>query len=481
MHSGSYDHEHWSSRLAFIMAAVGAAVGLGNLWRFPYEAGANGGGAFVLVYMICVLLIGLPVLAAELFIGRRGALSAVGSVSKLARDEGRSPAWAALSWIGMIGAFLILTFYSVIAGWVIAYVVMFVGDFFAQVGASGPAALAGGAFASETPGAVSARLGELLGDPGRMTFYHSIFMVITVLIVARGLKGGIETAVQVMMPAFFFMLLVLVGYSFAAGDIGRAANFLLFDFEITALMDGEVILSALGQAFFSIGLGAALMITYGAYMTKDVNIPRASGIIAVADTLVALIAGFAIFPIVFAVGLDPAAGPTLLFESLPLAFQSMPFGLVFGLVFFVLAFFAALTSSISLLEIAASWLEEQTDMPRALLVSILGGIAFIVGLGSVFSMNIWSAVKPISFIPLFEGKTIFDILDVLTGQVLLPLSGFLTAVFAGWVVSERAAAEELGFKSETYFKAWRFSVRYICPVAVGAVLVYGALIAPLLD
>ncbi len=485
--------EKWSSKAAFILAAIGSAVGLGNLWRFPYVAGENGGGAFVLFYVICVALIGLPVLVAELFIGRRGGKSAVGSVVTIANSEGRSSLWALQSWFGMIGAFIILTFYSVIAGWVMAYVVMIAGDLFAAIGRDGLGALAGGAFAGQTADEVQGNLTSLLNDPTRMIIYHAIFMIITVGIVARGIKGGIETAVTILMPAFFVLLLILFGFALIEGDAGRGVNFLLApraeDF-FAGIKDGSIVSAALGQAFFSIGLGSALMATYGAYMTKEQDLPRSSRLIAIADTGVGVIAGLAIFPIVFAMGLNAGEGPTLMFVTLPLAFQSMPVGAIFGLAFFLLAFFAAITSSIALLETSTKWVDEQTkEDHRFKSAAGIGIVIFLIGILNALSqvptvgpngedqatfLNTW---QPLGDIPIFEGMVLLDFLSKTT-DIILPVSGFIASIFAGWVVSTSTAREAIGFKSEVWFQRWRFLIRYVCPIGIGAVIAYSAIIAP---
>ncbi|MEM9170007.1 MAG: sodium-dependent transporter [Pseudomonadota bacterium] len=487
--------DHWSSRAAFILAAIGSAVGLGNLWRFPYVAGENGGGAFVLLYVLCVALIGLPVLVAELFIGRRGQRSAVGSVVVIANAEGRSPIWALQSWFGMIGSFIILTFYSVIAGWVMAYAVMMLGDLVGAIGRDGIGALGAGAFSGRTAEEVGALLPALLGDPVRMIAYHAVFMVVTVVIVARGLKGGIETAVTVLMPAFFVLLLILFVFALIEGDAARGADFLLtprLDELWAGLANGSVISAALGQAFFSIGLGSALMITYGAYMTKEQDLPRSSRLIAIADTGVGVVAGLAIFPIVFGMGLDAAAGPTLMFVTLPLAFQEMPLGGVFGLAFFFLAFFAAVTSSIALLETATKWVDEQSAGDRRVSTAIaLGVVIFVIGALNALSqvppvgadgepqtvflnLNTW---KPLDTVPLFEGMVLLDFLSATT-DIILPIAGFITAVFAGWVVSCSTAREAIGFESDVWFNRWRFLIRYVCPIAIGAVIFYSVLWVP---
>lgn len=504
MQGTAREGDKWSSKAAFILAAIGSAVGLGNLWRFPYVAGENGGGAFVLFYILCVLLIGLPVLVSELFIGRRGGMSAVGSVVKIAKAEGRSGWWAMQSWLGMIGAFIILTFYSVIAGWVLAYVVMIGGDLFAAIGRDGLGGLAAGAFAGRSQEEVAAELGALLNDPGRMIFYHALFMIITVAIVMRGVKGGIETAVTILMPAFFVLLLLLLAFALIEGDAAGGADFLLGvrlqDMELAdgsirhglfhGLTDGSVVSAALGQAFFSIGLGSALMATYGAYMKNDQDLPRAARTVAIADTGVGIVAGLAIFPIVFAMGLAAEAGPTLMFKTLPLAFHGMPVGGVFGLAFFILAFFAAVTSSIALLETSTKWVDEQTKADRRLVsATIIGVVIFAIGIFNALSQvptvgpngedqaTFWNTWQPLGGMALFEGMVLLDFLSAAT-DLILPIAGFITAVFAGWIVSTSSAREAIGFKSEVWFQRWRFLVRYVCTTGIFVVIVYSTIIAP---
>ena len=484
----------WSSRAAFILAAIGSAVGLGNLWRFPYVAGENGGGAFVLFYVLCVVIIGLPVLVAEMFIGRRGRMSAVGSVVKIARAEGRSPFWAIQSWLGMIGAFIILTFYSVIAGWVMAYVVMIGGDLIGAIASDGIGGLAAGAFAGQTDEQVRAKLVELLSDPTRMIIYHALFMVLTVIIVARGVQGGIEMAVTILMPAFFILLLVLLGFALVEGNAVQGVDFLLGvrpeDFMRGFTDGGSVISAALGQAFFSIGLGSALMATYGAYMRDDQDLPRSGRLIAIADTGVGIIAGLAIFPIVFAMGLAAGAGPTLMFQTLPLAFHGMPGGGVFGVLFFLLAFFAAITSSIALLETSTKWVDEQSKGDnRWKSAGVIGLVIFVIGVLNALSQvppvgangedqaTFWNTWQPAGFIPIFEGMVLLDFLSATT-DIILPLSGFVAAIFAGWVVTTSTAREAIGFKSEAWFKRWRFLIRWVCPFGIGLVLFYSTIWAP---
>jgi NSS family neurotransmitter:Na+ symporter len=497
--------ETWSGRAAFVFAAVGSAVGLGNLWRFPYVAGENGGGAFVIVYVVCVLAIGLPVLMAELMLGRRGGGSAVTAIRRLAAAEGASSLWTLFAWVGLIASFLIVTFYSVIAGWVLYFAGVMVVDLVTSIGAQGLPALTGGAFYGTERAVIEGRLGDLLASPGQMILYHAVFMGLTVWIVSRGIKGGIEAAVTILMPAFFFLLVLLAVFAMIQGDAGQALDFLFKpDFEtlVDRFSDGSILLSAIGQAFFSISLGSALMITYGLYMGRDQSIPESGSIVAAADTAVALIAGLAIFPIVFQFGLTPGAGPGLMFSTLPLGFSQMPFGSLFGIAFFLMAFFAALTSSISLLEVATAFadgdgtLDPEDKRRRRVIGSVLLGLfAFAVGVFHALSQvpldrgdfffNSWIIAEGI---PAFSGATVgdgkgdtlLDFVDGLTGDVLLPLGGFLTSIFAGWIVSKTASREELGFKSMSTYKAWLFLIRFVCPFFVGLVLVWGSVVAPMI-
>jgi NSS family neurotransmitter:Na+ symporter len=445
-------HETWSSRLGFFMAAVGAAVGLGNIWKFPYMTGANGGGAFVLVYLACVAGIAVPILTAELLIGRRGGGSPIATMRAVARAEGASPAWVAVGWLGVAAGYLILTYYSVIAGWALAYV----------------ARAASGAFAGQT-GTEAARAFEgLLADPIRLAAWHALFMALTVAVVARGLHAGIERAVVVLMPALGAMMLLLVGWAAVAGDLAAGWHF-LFDADFSRL-DPAAVLTAAGQAFFSVGVAMAIMMTYGAYLPPRVSIPQAAFAIAAADTLVALLAGLAIFPLVFAHGLDPAEGPGLTFVTLPLAFGRMPGGGVFATLFFLLLVFAALTSSIAFLEPAVRWAEEHRGVRRGVSAVAGGVLAWTLGLATVLSFNRWADVHPLGGIARFEDKTIFELLDFLTTNVLVTLGGFLIAVFAGWRMSKASTLAELGLRDGLAYRGWRFLARVVAPGAIAAIV-----------
>ncbi|MGF1456307.1 MAG: sodium-dependent transporter [Alphaproteobacteria bacterium] len=445
-------HETWSSRFTFVMAAVGSAVGLGNFWRFPYEAGQNGGAAFVIVYLVAVFFIALPVLMSEYVIGRRTGLSSIGAYEALAKEAGYSPLWKVAGWVGMIAAFLIVTFYSMIAGWVMAYVpIFFSGD------------IDGISYAQ-----AEAKFGELVSNPSWVLGWHTAFMGLTAFVVARGLRGGIEVAANVLMPAFFIMLLGMVLYAAIVGNLGAAIQFLFTpDFSKLSV---QMFIEAIGQAFFSVGVGSAIMITYGAYLTREEKIASSAITVVGADTCVALLAGLAIFPLVFAVpSLEANGGPGLLFQTLPAAIGQLPGGSYVGGIFFTLAFFAALTSAISLFEPVVAWSEDKLGLHRPEASLRWGIVAWGVGIGSVLSTSVWSDFYPLNFGP-FTEKTFFDVLDILTSNFLLPISGIVVSVFTGWVISEKVMRDELEL-SEPLFRAWQVMVRYVIPLVIGTLLI----------
>ena len=445
-------HEHWSSRFVFLMAAVGAAVGLGNLWKFPYTAGVSGGAAFVIVYIVAIIAVAVPIVAAELLIGRRGRMSPVNSFRNLAREAGASSAWRFVGMLNVLAVFLILSFYSVIAGWALAYLPK----------------LASGRLTGADADTVGEVFADLLASPAPLTLWHAVFMGLTVFIVSRGLKGGIERAVRFLMPALLVMLLLLVGYAAVAGNFGAAIEF-LFQADFSKITPG-VALGAVGQAFFSVSVAMGLLITYGSYLDQDVSLTRSAVAIAGADTLVALLAGLAIFPLVFANGLDPAEGPGLLFVTLPLAFGHMPGGALFGSIFFMLLIVSALTSTIAVLEPIVAWAEEHKGWRRGPAAVVAGLLAWSTGLATVFSFNVWKDVHPLGHFETFAGKTVFDLIDYATSNIMLPLGGILIAVFTGWIMTREATRDELGIADGWIFRAWRIAMRYIAPAAVGLVL-----------
>ncbi|MGC8120269.1 sodium-dependent transporter [Marinobacter sp. VGCF2001] len=443
----------WSSRLAFILAATGSAVGLGNIWKFPYVTGENGGGAFVLVYLLCIAIIGIPIMMAEVMIGRRGGRSPVNSIKAIARRDGLNPAWKLVGAVGILAGFLILSFYSVIGGWAISYV----------------GTTASGQLSGQTADAVGAIFSGLLSSPGTLLLWHTVFMALVMLVVAKGVRSGLERAVSILMPALFVLLLIVVGYAMTTGHFGQAAAF-LFQPDFSQLTTSGILV-ALGHAFFTLSLGMAVMMAYGSYLPKNISIAKTSVTVSVIDTGVALLAGLAIFPIVFANGLEPGAGPGLIFQTLPLAFGQMPMGSLFGTLFFVLLIFAAWTSGISLLEPIVEWLEEQKGMNRTVSTLGAGGVCWALGITSILSLNLWADFAPLGFIPMLEGKTIFDLLDFFTANILLPLGGLLVAVMAGWVMSKQAMEKELAL-SPGMFNLWFVTVRFITPIAVGVVFIY---------
>lgn len=433
-------HGQWSSRLAFVLAATGSAVGLGNIWKFPYIAGENGGGAFVLIYLLCILAIGLPIMVAEIMLGRRGRQSPINTMRDLAAEAGASRFWSWLGWLGVIAGFLILSYYSVIAGWAMAYVVR----------------VASGVFEGATADGVSNIFGQFIADPEKLLAWHSLFMIVTMLVVARGVKG-LERTVKFLMPALLAILILLVGYAMEQGAFEQAVSFLFkADF---SKVTSEGVLTAMGHAFFTLSLGMGAIMVYGSYLPTKVSIGSTAVIIALADTVVALLAGLAIFPIVFANGLEPGSGPGLIFQTLPIAFGHMAYGSVFGTLFFVLLVFAAWSSSISLIEPAVAWLVENKKMSRMRACIWAGLATWILGIGTVLSFNLTADVR------LFD-KTFFDVLDYLTANVMLPLGGLSIAVFAGWVMSKENSASELQLKSPILFNSWLFLVKFISPIAV---------------
>ncbi|WP_115367483.1 sodium-dependent transporter [Alteripontixanthobacter maritimus] len=460
---GITKRDGWSSRSAFILAAIGSAVGLGNMWRFPAEAGANGGGAFVLFYILCVVLIGLPVLLSETLIGRHGQSAAPESVRRMAQESGKSRHWDVLASVGVFSAFLILSFYCVVGGWVLYYVGAFVQDLFTT-------GLTGGAFQGRPAEEVEALLPGLFGNGTLMVGLHVAFLAVTFYFVARGVSGGIEWVATWLMPAFFVLFVAITIYGAFTGAFAEALSY-LFTFEPSKLT-GSVMLAAVGQAFFSLSLGVAGMMTYGAYVGRDVNLGSTSGIIAGADTLVALLAGLCIFPIVFAAGLEPNAGPGLMFQSLPRAFQDMPVGSLVGMLFFIMVFFAALTSSVSLMEAPTAWVKDKFGIARPIAAAIVSFGALVLGALAALSFNDLSEFQPLTGFALFEGQGMFDILDTLTSKILMPVGAILTSVFVGWIASKRLVDSENGLSGGLHV-FWLFLVRWLCPIALALILLVG--------
>ena len=352
----------------------------------------------------------------------------------------------------MLAAYLIGTYYSVIAGWTVVYIVK----------------NARGDFAGQDAASISAQFESLLADPWQLTLWLAVFMAFATFILMRGVKRGIEAAVKILMPALFALLLVMVGYGIFEGNMSRTLSF-MFNFDFSAI-DGGVILVAVGQAFFSIGVAMGLMMGFGAYLPRDVSIGRSAVIIASADTLVAIVAGLAIFPVVFANGLDPGQGPGLVFVSLPIAFGSVTGGLIFGTLFFILLFFAALTSVIAVLEPMIAWWTERFGLQRPLAALYVCLSLFVLGLGPVLSFNVWSQWRPLAAFERFAEFGYFEILDYLTANLMMPVCGLLLAVFAGWLVKPEAIAAELQMQNPTLFRVWFWLLRWVAPVSIALIL-----------
>jgi NSS family neurotransmitter:Na+ symporter len=450
-------HGVWGSRWVFILAATGSAVGLGNIWRFPYITGENGGGAFVLLYLLCIAVVGIPIMAAEVMLGRKGGLSPINTMRKLAGESKVTQRWAGIGIMGALSAFLILSFYSAVASWALYYTWE----------------AARGVFEGITATQSEAHFDSMLADPWLMLGFHSLFMLLTMVVVARGVKGGLEKAVQVLMPLLFVLLLVLVGYAATTPGFSEGMNF-LFAFDFSKLT-GKAVLVAVGQAFFTLSLGMGAIMAYGAYMPREVTDPKTGkkkpvsilstvAIIAVLDTLVALGAGMAMFPLLFSGGLEVGQGPGMMFVTLPLAFGNIPGGVLFGSLFFLLVVCAAWSSSISLGEPVVAWLVEK-GLTRAKAAIVVGLGAWLLGVGSVLSFNVWKDNT-------FLAGTFFDNMEFLSTTVMLPLGGLLIAIFAGWVMKETHARKELGIKNFKLYLVWRALVRIFSPAAVVALFVY---------
>ena len=433
----------WTHRWTFVLAAAGSAIGLGNLWKFPYITGVNGGGAFVLVYLVCIALVGLPIMMAETALGRHGRHSPIIGMRELARESGVSRWWGAVGWMGALTGFLILSFYSVVAGWAIAYTV----DMFSGVFQGMDASQVGGSF--ET----------LLGDPLQLTLWHTLFMVMTGVVIARGIHKGLESSVRVMMPALFVLLLAVLGYSII--ESGHFVDGLTFLFSFNPEdLSWDAVLAAMGHAFFTLSLGMCSIMAYGAYMPKKASIARTAGAVVVLDTAIALIAGMAIFPLVFANGMEPGAGPGLLFVTLTSAFASLPGGQIFGGLFFLLVVLAALSSSISLVEPTVAWAVERFPVGRAGATAVYCALVWLFGLGTVLSFNEWSGEESQIF-----GMTFFELIDYITANITLPLGGLLIAIFAGWVMKRSYIYKEMNL-SLGAFNLWRAMCRIIAPLCV---------------
>jgi len=441
----SVAREHWGSRMGFIMASAGSAVGLGNVWKFPYMAGANGGGAFLIIYLGCVLFFGLSLVMAELAIGRTTQLNPVGAFRKLA---GRG--WSVVGGLGVATAFIILSFYIVVAGWTLAYVVfMGAGSF--------------GGLDVEQNGTIFT---DFVSSPVQPLVYAAIFTVLMIGVVLGGVASGIERASKWLMPVLFLLLVVLAIRAITLPGAGAGLSFYLMPnwSEVTAGTWG----GAVSQAFFSLSLGMGAMLTYGSYMSSEQNLPRDASMVVGLDTLVALLAGLVILPAVFAAGLEPGAGPGLTFMTLPAVFTEMPAGTLFGIAFFVLLSIAALTSAVSLLEVVVSYFVDEKGLSRPAATIGAGIVIFLIGVPVSLSQGVWSDVT-------IAGKGFLDLADFMTSSVMMPVGGLFIALFVGWFMGPRAVEALKSHPGQAMPLAglWLFILRFVAPLGIAWILIQG--------
>lgn len=440
MSTKKHDHAQWSSSFGFVLAAVGSAVGLGNIWKFPYMVGESGGAVFVLTYLVCIALIGFPILVAEWLIGRRGQKNPINSFKDVALTENKSSAWGIVGGVGILAGFIVLSFYSVIGGWALNYIT--------KVGSS--------SFVGQNSDSVAATFDAMLASPSTLAIWHTVFMALTAIIVGVGVTGGIEKASKILMPLLGIILLVILGYNIINGGFGEAVSY-LFTPDMSK-MNGGVLLAALGHAFFTLSLGMGIMVAYGSYLGREVNLLKTARTVVILDTVVAIAAGLAIFPIIFSHGLDPASGPGLIFVSLPIAFGDMTAGTIIGTLFFLLITFAALTSSISLLEPSVEFLEERTSMNRMMSTITASVVIWLLGVAALLSFNLWADFTIL-------GNGIFDLLDKLTSKFMLPLAGLAAIVFVGWQMNQDSIKQELGMSNGAW-SLWQIVAKFIAPIGV---------------
>lgn len=437
----------WRNRWTFMLATAGSAIGLGNIWKLPYMIGVNGGSAFVIVFIISIFFVGIPLMMTEILLGRRAQKNPLNGIESLALEAQASPHWKYLGGMGMLTGLLILSFYSVVGGWVLSFITT----------------AASGRFVGIDASQSTASFNLLLASPLTLLFWHSVFMIMTMSVVARGVNAGLEKANNILIPALFAILLILLGYSMSVGDMHSAVSF-MFKLDFSKITPVAV-LSALGHAFFSLSLGMGAVMVYGSYLQRDVSIARASIYIALADTMLGLLIGLAIYALVFANHLAPNAGPGLIFQTLPIAFGQMPGGSFIATLFFILVAFAAWTSAISLVEPTIAWVVENTQISRQLATITLGVIIWLIGISVVLSFNDWKNIT------ILFGLNIFETLDKLTSTILLPLGGLLIAIFAGYFMKQNHVQEELNLNNVS-FKIWLLMNNIIAPIGIGAVFLY---------
>ncbi len=442
---------HWSSTRALLLAAAGAAIGFNNFWQFPALLGEHGGGAFLVVYLGFLALIGLPLLSAELMLGRLGRASPAGSLRHLAGLTRSDPHWAVVGGMGILAGFLIFAYLSVIAGWTVAYMLR------ALVGA----------FSGLTADGIGSQFAQLVKDPEKQLFWHTLFVAATMLVAARGLRAGLESAVRLAVPLLLVLLLALLIYAAIAGQFGRAlAQLFVPDF---TRLGATGVLNAMTHALFTLGLGTGVMMMYGAYAPPQTPLPRVTLRIAALDTLTALVAAVIIFAVLYAGGVEPVAGTALVFQALPLAFDHIPFGGLAGTVFFLLLTLVAWVSALAFVEPALVWLGERFQMTRSRAVLVCGFGAWALGVVVILSFNAWAF--SFKFFSVVKKFGMFDALQILTAHLLLPVGAILLSLFAGWVVRPAASREALGLRTPCTYDVWLWAVRVVIPALLVIVTV----------
>lgn len=443
MQIGDAGRETWGSKVGFILAAAGSAIGLGNIWRFPYVLGESGGFAFLLVYLLSVVLIGIPIMGAEMVIGRASGRNPVGAFRKLAPRS----LWWLVGGIGLVTGMLILAYYSVIAGWTLSYLLK---------------AVTGGLSGLADGNAAATIYNDFVTNSPLVVVFHILFMGLCILVVSQGVQSGIERWSKILMPTLFVLLVLLIARAVTLPGSGAGLAY-LFQPDFSKLTP-QVILSAMGQAFYSLSLGMGVMITYGSYLDRKTNIFSSTATIAGLDASIALLAGIAIFPAVFAMGLEPNSGVGLTFQALPLVFDRLPFGSLLASLFFLLLTIAAVTSAISLLEVMVAFATDELKWVRKRATLIMAAIAALLGIPVAMSFGDWEQVTIL-------GKTFFGLYDFATANVLLPLGGIFIALFAGWFWGNAVKEEMLtGSGQEKLYRIWLWTVRIVAPVAVAIVL-----------
>jgi NSS family neurotransmitter:Na+ symporter len=439
--------EQWGSRLGFILAAIGSSIGLGNIWKFPYLAGANGGGAFVLVYLACILIVGLPIMIAEIVIGRHTGKDPVGAFKII----GSGSRWELVGYLGVLSGFFIMTFYSVVGGWTLGYIVK---------------SISGAIDSIENVAAAETVFDDFVRDPVEAIAYHFIFISATMFIVIRGIKNGIEKWNKTLLPLLFVILLVLIIKGLTLdGALDGLVFYLKPDF---SKIEFRTIIEAMGQCFFSLSLGMGAMITYGSYLPRGEKVLGSSLQIVAFDTVAALLSGLAIFPALFALGMTPEKGPGLTFNILPVVFSKMSYGTIFATLFFLLLFIAALTSAISLVEVVVAYVTDEKGWSRKKAVMVFGTAIFILGIPAALSFGVLAEFRP------FFGNSYFDFMDKLTTFYMLPIGGLLIAICLGWKYGLAKTMHELDIDTKSVFieKLWAVTIKYVSPLILAVIILY---------